>query len=284
MARVVITIYPSLSDERLLGVADAMQQVLDSMQLFEDAQVALNPRTSFAWKLEKASTNSPFTVVALAQPLIPSHFIEDEVQEVKEEVAKGIRNLIATGSSASWMTQGSLAVARNIFVRTKNGIGETDIDLEGGNVISIRQEQAEAGIKAIAGINIMMLDQEIPARQSFGEIDGIMVAVGRYRGRPAVQIRTELYGFIWCSLPKHITEQFGSQHSMAEVWEGKTLGVQGRLNYAVGGSKITNIDATDVREIVDAPRLDLASVLDPNFTAGMDPIEYLDKLHEGELG
>jgi hypothetical protein len=284
MARVVITIHPSLSDERLLGVADAMQQVLDSMKLFEDAQAAHSPRTSFSWKLEKASTNSPFTVVALAEPIVSNHLIEDEVQEIKEEVAKGIRTLIATGSSAPWMTQESLAVARNIFLRTKNGIGETDIDLEGGNVISIKREEADAGIKAIAGINVMMLDQEIPARQSFGEIDGTMVAVGRYRGRPAIQMRTELYGFVWCTLAKNITEQFGSEHSMAEVWEGKTLGVQGRLNYAVGGSKIASIDATDVREIVDAPRLDLASVLDPNFTAGMDPIEYLEKLHEGELG
>ena len=33
-----------------------------------------------------------------------------------------------------------------------------------------------------------------------------------------------------------------------------------------------------------APRVDLDSVLDPGFTAGMDPNEYLRKMHEGELG
>lgn len=283
MARVVITIHPPLSDERLLGVHDAMQQVLDSMKLFEDAQAALSPRASFAWKLEKASTNTPFTVVALAQPIFSNSYIEDEANEVKEEVAKGIRNLIATGTTARWMTQDSLTVARNIFARTKNGIGETAIDLEGGNVISIKRQEADAGIEAISGINVMMLDQDIPARQSFGEIEGIMVAVGRYRNKPAIQIRTDLYGFIWCALPERIIAHFGSQHTMAEIWQGRTLGVHGRLNYAAGGSKITFIDAIEIREIEAVPRIDLESILDPNFTAGMDPHEYLEKLHEGQL-
>lgn len=284
MARVVITIHPPLSDAGLLGVADAMQQVLNSMKLFEDAQAAMGPLNFFAWKLEKASTNSPFTVVAVAQPLQPHVDIDAAVKEVKEEVSRGIRALFTTGSTARWMTQDSLAVAHSIFARTRNGIGETDIDFEDGNVVSIKREQADAGIEAIAGINVMMLDQDISARQSFGEIDGVMVAVGRYRNRPAIQIRTDLYGFIWCALPRNVIEQFGSQHSMSEVWEGKTLGIQGRLNYAAGGSKITFIDAIEVREIVAAPRLDLSAVLDPNFTAGMDPHEYIEKLHEGELG
>jgi len=192
--------------------------------------------------------------------------------------------LISRGATAPWMTQGSLAVATCIFARNRNGIGETDIDFDQGNVVSIRREQADAGIRAIESINVMMLDQDIPARQSFGEIEGVMVAVGRYRNRPAIQIRTELYGFVWCSLQKSLIDQFGSEHAMSEVWEGKTIGVQGRVNYAIGGRKITFIEAFDIREIAAVPPLDLESVLDPNFTAGMDPHEYLEKLHEGQLG
>lgn len=284
MERVVITIHPTLSDEGLLSVADAMQQVLDYMRLFEDAQNALgNPNEGFQWKLEKASANSPFTVVALAEPMNPTVNISASVKRVKENVAGGIRDLITKGVTAPWMTQGSLAAATNVFARNRNGIGETDVEFDVGNVIQIRRHEAEAGIRAIESINVMMLDQDIPARQSFGEIEGVMVAVGRYRNRPALQIRTELYGFVWCALHKRMIEQFGSEHAMKEVWEGKTLGVQGRINYAVGGRKIT-IDAIDVREIVSMPPIDLESILDPNFTAGMDPHEYLEKLHEGELG
>lgn len=285
MDRVVITIHPTLSDEGLLSVADAMQQVLDSMRLFEDAQSTLgNPNEGFEWKLEKASTNSPFMIVAVAQPLNPTVDVSASVRRVKDGVSEGIKNLLSRGVTAPWMTQGSLAVAASIFARNRNGIGETDIDFDFGNIISIRREQAEAGIRAIESINVMMLAQDIPARVSFGEIEGVMVAVGRYRNRPAIQIRTELYGFTWCRLPEVIVSQFGSEHSMAEVWEGKTVAVQGRLNYAVGGARIAFIDAVDVREIQAVPPINLEAVLDQNFTSGIDPHEYLEKLHEGQLG
>ncbi|HLH11569.1 MAG TPA: hypothetical protein VKV77_06800 [Methylovirgula sp.] len=284
MDRIVITIHPAPSDEGLLSVADAMQQVLDSMKLFEDAQSSLgNPRESFAWKLERASANSPFTVVAIAQPLNPTVDISSAVRRVKAEVSEGLRNLITHGSTSPWMTQDSLSAARSLFARNRNGIGETAIDFEDGEVLSIDRTQAAAGIQAIAGINVMVLDQDLPARQSFGEIEGVMVAAGRYRNRAAIQIKNELYGFVWCALSKSLIARFGSEHSMAEIWEGKTVGVQGRLSYANGG-KLTFIDALDLREISAAPRVDLSSTLDPNFTAGMDPHEYLEKLHEGQIG
>ena len=51
--------------------------------------------------------------------------------------------------------------------------------------------------------------------------------------------------------------------------DGKTVGIQGRLFYASGG-KLTRVEAVDIREITDAPYIDLNSVLDPDFTAGMD--------------
>lgn len=69
---------------------------------------------------------------------------------------------------------------------------------------------------------------------------------------------------------------------MKDVWEGQALGVRGRLIYAAGG-KLSRIDADEIREIRSA-RVDLESVLDPNFTAGLDPVEYLEQLHEGRLG
>ena len=123
---------------------------------------------------------------------------------------------------------------------------------------------------------------EMPEREALGEVEGVMVAAGRFRNRAAIQIRTELYGFVWCPLADRLIEQFGSEHSMADVWKGKTIGVQGRLSYGSGG-KLRQIEALDIREIHEAPPVNLDSVLDPDFTSGLDPHEYLDKLHAGEL-
>ncbi len=51
--------------------------------------------------------------------------------------------------------------------------------------------------------------------------------------------------------------------------------------YLAGGG-LNRIDAEEVRTI-EAPAFDLDAILDPDFTAGFDPVEYLEKLHEGDL-
>ncbi|SRR6266851_2475451 len=284
MDRVVITIHPTVSDERLLSVADAMQQVLDNIKLFEHAQQAMgDPHTRFEWKLEKASTNSPFTVVAVAQAVDPAVDVSAAVKRVKTEVSQGLRSLMTRGQPPRWMTQDGFAAAKNIFARNLNGIGETDIEFDEGDVLSIKQEQAKAGIGALEALNVMAFEQELVPRVSFGEIEGVMLAAGRYRNREAIQIRNEMYGFIWCTLSKDLIGRFGDEHSMSDIWKGKTLGIHGRLNYTAGG-KLATIDAIDVREIEAAPLVNLEEILDPDFTAGMDPHEYLERLNEGQLG
>jgi hypothetical protein len=284
MARVVITIHPTVSDEKLLSVSDAMQQVLDHIKLFEDARQAQgDPRTRFEWKLERATTNTPFTVVAVAQGDDPGIDISEAVKRVKSDVSEGLKRLMSREQPPQWMTQGSFAVAKNIFARNMNGIGETDIDFEEGEIVSIIPTKASAGINTLDALNITDFENELAARQSFGEIEGIMIAAGRYRGREALQIRNEMYGFVWCPLSKDLISRFGDEHSMSDIWKGKTLGIQGRLNYVAGG-KLQYIDAHDIREIEAAPLVDLEAILDPDFTAGMDPHEYLERLHEGQIG
>jgi len=136
-------------------------------------------------------------------------------------------------------------------------------------------------INAIAALNLFD-DADIPEREAFGEIEGVMVAAGRYRNRPAIQIRSDYYGFIWVTLPQAVMDNFGSEHSVSDIWRGKTLVAYGKLSYAKGGS-LKSVDVINVREKVFADPIDLDSILDPEFTFGLDPSEYLDQLHEGRL-
>lgn len=283
MDHFVITIRPS-SDEALLPLKDAMQQVLDTVTVFMAAERSLgSPHEAFVWKLESATTNSPFTVIARAEASDPSVDVSAHVKRVKSEVSRGLRSLIENRVSPHWMGPDEANVIRGVFIRHRNGIGKTDIDLEDGNFISIDRARAEAGVNALAAINAALdVAADLPQRQAYGELEGFMVAAGRYRGQPAIQIRTELYGYVWCTLSRALTDRFGGEHRMNAVWEGKTIGVEGRLFYAAGG-KLQRVEAVDIREIRDAPHIDLDSVLDPNFTAGMDPHEYLRRFHDGEL-
>jgi hypothetical protein len=287
MDRLVITIHPTPSDEGLLRVSDAMQQVIDALRVLEQAErVLVPPQDAFEWRLESAAAGSPFTVVAVAESVNPTADVTPHVLRVNAEVARGMRDFISHGAPPPWMDPEGMTAFRRLLARNQNGIGRTDIDFDVGpnihDVVSIDREKAEAGIRAIAALNIMEFVDDLPERESFGEIEGVMVAAGRYRGRPAVQIRSELYGFVWCALSQNVIEKFGTEHRMADVWEGKMIGVYGRLSYAKGG-RLSKVDVIDMREIAAAPPIDLDAVLDPNFTAGMDPHEYLRQLHDGEL-
>lgn len=282
MERLRITIHPSPSDEGLLRVSDAMQQVIDLIRLHEEAARAMaSPLESFEWRLERASASSPFTVIAVAESLDPQIDVSVQAQKVKSQVSSGIRDLIQHSTLPSWMGPDAINLARSIFNRTHNGIAVTEIEFTPTETIAIDRPRANAAIDAIAGISAINVE-DLGERKAFGEIQGQMVAAGRYRNRPAIQIRTEQYGFVWCVLSEKVVARFGTEHRMKEVWEGRMLGVQGRLIYGKGG-KLSQIEVTDIREVEGAPPLDLASVLDPNFTAGLDPVEYLRQFHEGEL-
>src|SRR2546422_10066381 len=103
MERIRITIHPRSSDAALLRVADAMQQVLDYLKLFEEAERAVvDPNESFVWRLESASTNSPFTVVAVADSTIPNVNVDQQARKVKREFVSGMHRLIRNKEKPSW--------------------------------------------------------------------------------------------------------------------------------------------------------------------------------------
>ena len=104
------------------------------------------------------------------------------------------------------------------------------------------------------------------------------MAVGRYRNKPALNLRTALYGTVWCVLADSLVEKWGDTQKISTVWQGKRLTVFGRLLYLAGG-RLSRVEAQNVRER-DAPRIKIEDILDPDFTAGLDPVEYLERLHE----
>jgi len=141
-----------------------MLQVLDSMRLLQTAQLSMGDQHNrFDWKLERSFTSGSFTVVAVALPVSPSTDISAAVERVKALVSKGIKSLIADGVTAPWITQQSLSIARSIFARNQNGIGETTIDFGGAEILSIDRQHAEAGSRAVAHISMIVLDQDLGA-------------------------------------------------------------------------------------------------------------------------
>ena len=199
MEHLVITIHPAQSDDDLLRVSDAMQHVIDYIKLFEEAEHAIaSPNESFEWRLERASANSPFTVVARAEPMHPAVDVSSQVQKVKAEFSSGIRGLIENSELPYWMGPEAIKLARAAFFRNQNGIGSTKIKIADNETLSIDRKQADSGMKAISGISAIDVQSDLGARTAFGEIEGQMVAADVSK----LSFRTDTNRTIWlCLVP-----------------------------------------------------------------------------------
>lgn len=278
--RLVITVRPSSRHEGRLTVDDALQQVLDFLRVAEEAKSSLGRvHENFEWYLFRASTNSPFTVVAIAEPIDPTADITAHVVAVKETTARAFRRIVDGQPAPGWLTPAGTIALKDFFKRNANGINSTILDLEGVDRIEVDHDHAES---AALSLEPSVLEHEIPARVAHGEIEGRLAAVGRYRNRPALFLSTSMYGPVSCVLADHLIEPWGDGQKVSDVWRGKRLIVFGRLIYWKGG-RLSRVEAQSVRER-DVPKIDIEDVFDPDFTAGLDPVEYLDRLHGGRLG
>jgi hypothetical protein len=259
-----------------------MQQVLDLIALHDEARNALaRPLEAFEWRLERATTNSPFEITALADPLDKTADVSGYVREVTREFSSGLNRLVGQGDPAWWMGPDFFEVATRVFRRNQNGIAVTTLQTDNSAPLRIDRQHADNAIRAIEAAAPLTIEGPGLSR-SWGEIQGVIINAGYYYRAPALRLFSEQYGLVWCRVSKTVAESFGRQETLDDLWKGKTVGVEGDLVFAASG-KLREIVTSSVREIAGAPRIDIDSIVDPNFTSGLDPVEYLRRLHEGEL-
>lgn len=281
--RIIVTVRPGAGHDGRLRVDDALLQIIDFLRLADEAKLALGRSDQdFEWLLDSASTNSPFTLVAVARPIDPTVDISMSVREVKRETAAAMSKFISGDQVPGWVTPEGYSSIHSIVMRTANGIDATNFDFD--------QEAESLNISHSIAVQVLpnlaeqvhIAASDIPARTAHGEVSGVLGSVGRWRGKPALYLMTVLYGGVWCLLPPSLIEQWGDETRLSSVWRGRRLTVYGRLVYWRGG-KLSRIEAENVRER-DAQAVDIRQLLDPEFTSGLDPVEYLQRLHEGRIG
>lgn len=279
--RLKITIEPDPSEDGLLKVDDALKQVLDYLLVARDAQVsAVRPHEAFDWRLESASTNTPFTVVAVAEAHDPSVDIAAAVAEVKRATAQAFRSGLEGGAPPEWISQEGMTAFWSIFERHRNGVSHTTLDFgEDLGQVSVDSESARSVYDVVEETQSVL--PSLPSRTAYGELEGRLVHVGQHYRKPAIRILHSIYGEVWCVIVPESIDALGGTQTLADVWHGKTVVVSGRFDYSEGG-ELSRITVDNLREKI-VPQLDIATVLDPGFTAGLDPVEYLSRLHEGDL-
>lgn len=288
--RVVITIRPQPSDDGLLKVEDAMRQVLDVLGVVGSAGRSLDaqPSETFDWRLESASANSPFKIVAVAEAKNPGVNVSHLARLAKHESATAFRALADQRSLPTWLDRDGTVALRNLYERSLNGIAATSIDFDEGDLsgepvtgrVEINTEVADLVLGVLEAASPLS-DMHLPARSATGELDGHLVAVGRWRKQPALQVFNPLYGAVWCVVRPELVARLGGERTLEEVWSGRRVAVKGRLHYAAGG-RLLRVAVEGIREKA-VGTINLDDVLDANFTAGLDPVDYLDRLHDGSL-
>ena len=280
--RVTITIEPDPSEDGLLKVGDALKQVLDYFLVARDAQVSAGrPHEAFTWRLESASTNTPFTVVAVAEAHDPSVDITAAAVEVKRATAQAFRSGVEGGPPPEWISQEGRTAFWSFFERHRNGVSHTTLDFgDDLGQVSVDAETARSVYEEFEAARIA--PPTLPQRTAYGELEGRLIHVGQHYRNPAIRILNSMYGEVWCVIAPELIDELGGTQTLADVWRGKAVVVSGRFEYSEGGN-LSRVVVESMRE-KRVPQLDLGSVLDPDFTAGLDPVEYLSRLHEGELG
>ena len=89
--KIKVVVYPSGGADETLTVADAMQQVLDCFALLSKAE-AQEPgsRVKVVWRLESATTNSPFTVEAMAASSDPEIAVDRQALLARNALKDGL--------------------------------------------------------------------------------------------------------------------------------------------------------------------------------------------------
>jgi hypothetical protein len=275
--KIVVTVEPPAPSERL-SIADAFQQVLDYLRLVE---LAASEDADFDWKLERAATNSPFTVVAYT-PVgsIPAKN-QQSLAVAQRRTEDGLKDL-ASGKVPSWMRKRQRNAARRITKRFHDNIGrmslKTDESAKGSFLLSRRlAERALTTLEKVDGIEEVM----VPKHTAYGEIEGTLLGAGSYYSSPALWVRVNGYDVVRCMVQQDKLDELGDEATLKEVWKHRRVRILGTLSYAEGGA----LDQVAVDELHLFPDsgVSLEQILDPEFTGGMEPVEYLDRLHNGGL-
>ncbi len=281
--RVTVVIRSSLGEDGPLTIRDAMRQILGIFDLLTRAQAEGDDKV--LWQLVDISMASPLTATAEAFSEEPGYPVDPVVRAAKERLSASFATLIAGGIAPSWMDETTLEAFREIFERTRNGIGQTDIQLfPDASPIAIVRESARMGILAI---DRTRLEEEARtedlSHREIGSIEGVVTDATTYYRRPAIRIRERIEGRIILGLLNpELAAKVGDSHNWREVWDGQRVVVHGELFYGPNG-KVSSINIRDIVPIKER-LMEAQQIYDPGITGDMKVSEYIDNLWAEEDG
>lgn len=272
-----LVIHPSGTDEDTLTVSDAMQQVLDHFTLLARAE-ARDPSSNakVVWRLESATTNSPFTIEAIAVSSNPEVSVVRQSLQARRTLSNDLARLYRGEAKPEWLDDVAEGAVRRIVERSLNGIGRTElVAVEGSPPIVLDQRAAR---RTQGFLDILKAKEaaevEDLSRKEYGTVEGQLDSLRPYNNKPAIMLKERLSGrIVPCVLSSDLAHSIGQQHQWIEVWSNRRVAVSGLCHYDKDGA-LKRIDAHEVERHVsrDVP---ISDIRDQNFSRGLTSQEHL---------
>lgn len=283
---ITITVHPTPEGDDHLTVEDAMRQVLDLIELLGKAAGAQEgDGVRVVWRLVRASTNSPFSVVAESASSNPAISVGMRASQQAHAFLHGVSDFIREGSRPAWMDGSALRIAKRIFDRNTNGIGRTDLALDGrGGDLHILPPDARRGSLEVEKA---FLEEKLArpdyTRTEYGSVEGRIVAAATHYTHPALVLREWLSGDrITCVLSDEVAASIGYHHNLNDVWRGRRVLMSGAVHYDAESS-ITKVDVDDL-EAVSEELVDLNEIRSLGIADGMTPSEHMNSAGADDFG
>lgn len=248
---VTIIVHPSGADSDSLTVSDAMQQVLDIFALLSKAEADRIGSEHVVWRLQSASTNSPFTVSAIAVASDPVSIVDREAQAAKRALGEGWNGLLNAREKASWINASTEPIVQRILTRSLNGVGRTDIRFDDDTPDVVIDHQA--ALRADNYLKLIAAEaaaaEEDLTRTEHGGIEGYVTDITKHYRKPAFVVRERISNRdITCVLMNPTAETALGGHQWREAWTDQRVFVTGKIYYNSKG-QIVKVDADELTPI-----------------------------------
>ena len=279
--KVTFTVEPSEAHHEILILQDAFQQAIDFFALLTD-----EADKHVVWKLEMASTNSPFTCQGEPVDVRTWAAASAHVEERVSIVERNFRRIAEGKDFDDAFPREKLEIARRMLRRNTNGVGLTKaIFSEGADAVEVSQNTAkryfENVLTPVESLHSYLFSRT--SRSEIGSLEGRIVEIGTDYDTPALQIKEHKTGrAIWCRVSPEKAQEIGSEMKANDAWSHRRVHVRGTLNYDHDGSVLRVLNG--IFTYIDVAPTDLDQLEDRDFTEGYSPSEYLDRLRENDFG
>lgn len=256
-------------------VDDLFGQVADYVEILRGVEKALGDEhgNQIVWRVTDAERENPITFELTPTPVVPGMFIGDRAADIERIAGAGLLALRNGDARPPYFTDDTLAKAKRMHARVRNGLAGTEISFPDAGTDPIVIDP-DAAINVERTFHASKATSPIPYRElgsvegfvSKAELDGHGRAVLRFWARTnGAEIKAIATGDAFKQL---------EELRLSDVWHGLRVRVYGSISYKSLGV-IDTLTATGI-EVLDRAQLPgIDDIIDPTFTGGLSAEEFL---------